>query len=444
VSEERQRVLRMLKEGKVTVEEVEALLDALGETGGEPVSGQAPGASGGEAPREPGGTESTGGSSGAASDRRGEFHRLLDDIMRAVDVEGIKESVRESLRRSRVDVDRVKEEVLRATDRVREETWRTAREYRRHGWGRVSRTIEGLWGMTPSAGTWAAEADLGPGRRVVVQNIWGDVKVEGGPDDRLRATAVIRAWGRDEADAASLRTAISIAVEDDGAAHAIRVEPPAGGLPRRYRVDFSLQVPAGSALEISHAKGDVAVAGVTGDVDVEARHGDVVIDTGGAVRVDLMHGDVAVSGARGRVEIHTMHGDIRLARTAGTIVARSKHGDVALGAPAGPVEFDLETARGDLHAEVEEFATGVSSRMRAMHGDVSVRLRAQAGCRISARVTSGEIQAGQAFPDQQGRRTLSGVYGSGGASLDLSTMSGDISIDADPLDVPAGTNPRPA
>jgi hypothetical protein len=75
VSEERQRVLRMLKAGKVTVEEAEALLEALGESenqepAGRPAAGDvAAQAASGVPPADD-----------QPAGRRGEFRRLVDDL----------------------------------------------------------------------------------------------------------------------------------------------------------------------------------------------------------------------------------------------------------------------------------------------------------------------------------------------------------------------------
>lgn len=444
MSEERQRVLRMLKDGKVTVEEAEALLEALG-----------------EGPRGPDVGE-------RAADQRGDFQRMVDDIMKAVDVDGIMESVRESLRRSKSDVGRVKDDVLRATERVRDESRRAAREFRRYAWGHhISRAIEGLWGLTPVAGSWTHEADLAPSRRLAVHNVWGDARLRAGPDGRIRVAAVTRAWGRDEEEARHLLDAVTITATDEGAGLVIRVSPPAGEFHRRFRVDFDVQVPNGVTVELAQARGDVAAAGLggalavraasgdvsvrehrgsvqielakgdvtvhqaAGDVRITSKHGDVTLATiGGGATVHLMHGDIEASGVKGAVDLHTMHGDVEVEAAAGRVRGSSKKGDLELKRPAGPVSFELETAHGDISVEVDRFQPGSASRMSTMSGDLAARLGDQAHCRISASVTSGEIQAGVNLTDlRRNRRSLEGVLGSANASLEMSTISGDISVE---------------
>jgi hypothetical protein len=477
----------MLKEGKVTVEEAEALLEALGEADLKDPAGAADRASGPEEPfTQPSAAAGSGSETGRPGEPpqepHGEFHRMLDDIMRAVDVDGIMESVRASLRRSGVEMGRVKDEMRRARDRVREETRRAAREYRRYGWGRISRTIEGLWGLTPAAGAWAHEAVLAPGHRLAVHNIWGDIKVRPSEDPRLRASAVIRAWGRDDAEAAALRDAVRIVAEDGGAQTTIKVEPPAGELPRRFRVDFTVHVPAGVAVDIVQARGDVEVAGVGGDLAVRLASGDIAArDVRGALRVEgakgdiavshvsggvkiksthadvvlssvqgttsihVLHGDVGVSDVKGDLDVQTMHGDVRAAEVSGRITIGSKHGDLMVATAAGPAQVDAETARGDIAIDIARLAPGTTSRVAAMSGDITIRLGDEAHCRVAARVTAGTINVHAPMRDMQpGRRSVQGIYGSPAATLEASTVSGDVTIEGSHAGAQAETTPAEA
>ncbi len=490
MSEERQRVLQMLKAGKITVEEAEALLEALEaeQEAGSEGPGQQPAAAsterGAPAQSPTGPTPAVDAPAGTASsgeqppDRPKEVHQLIDDIIASVDVDGIVATVQESLRRSRVDVHRIKDEVRRAAYRAREESRRAAREYRRHRFGRrgfgmsISRAIEGLWGLSDASGTWSHEADLGAGRSLSIGNIWGDVKLEPSPDGRLHLEAATRAWGHDEAEARSHRDQIRITAADEGSAYAVRVEPPAGNLPRRFRVDFDIKVPAGVSVAVSQAKGDIDAQGLTGtltisvasgdvtvrgqggsvrvesaksdvtleriggDARVSSKHGDVVLaDVGGRAEVSLFNGDITATRIKGDVDLRTLHGDVELQEAAGRIVAHTKSGDLSLAQPAGPVVLDLQTASGDVEVEIGQLSAGASSTISTMSGDVAVRLGEGARCRITARVTSGDIRADAPLVNvQQSRQSLQGVVGSPDATLDLSTVSGDISINAQRVD----------
>ena len=473
MSEERQRVLRMLKEGKVTIEEAETLLEALDDEGldrdtadshvGRPAADAGGPAASDEDRARAGEPEPQ---SGRGPNARGEFQRLIDDIMSNVNVEGIRESVRESLRRSRADVDRVKDEVRRTTHRVREEARRAAREHR-HGFHvRLSRAIEGLWGLSDSSGTWSHDESLVSGRTLILRNVWGDVRFSASADGTMRATARIRAWGRDGAEAEATRNAILITTTDEGDAHVITVSTPDWNILRRFRADFEIQVPAGVRVQVRQARGDVHATGlgadvdvqthsgdvsvrdltgsvtaetshgdftavqISGDVHVQSRHGDVALTSiGGRADGQLVHGDIHAHGVDGDVSFRTMHGDVRLDHVGGRVVADSKRGDVALENPTRPLALHLQTVSGDLSVDVGEFVDGSSSVLHTVSGDITMRLGARTRCILRARVTSGDIDVeGISGTSAPARRSIEAVVGAPDAVVQLSAVSGDIAV----------------
>ncbi|MDI6771506.1 MAG: DUF4097 family beta strand repeat-containing protein [bacterium] len=400
MDEERQRVLRMLKAGRITVEEAEALLEALGEEQVGPAAST--------------GTPDAGTPAARPADaRRDDLQGLIDEIMASIDVEGIVstvrasvDTVRESLRRSKVDVHRIRGDVRRA-----------AREARRRGIRfRITEAIEGLWGMVGAAGAWSHDAVLEAGQRVTVHNLWGDTRLSASTDGHVHARASIRAWGRDDAEAAATRDRVRITAGSEGQGFAIRAEPRGTGTPRRVRVDFDLAVPPGISVAVTQTKGDLQASEIEGHLTAH-----------------LMSGDIAVAGARGILELRTLRGDIVIEAAGGQISAHSKSGDLVLRRPTAAVALDLSTVSGDVEAEVGQFVAGSISRLATVSGDLTTRLGPRAGCRVNARVASGEIRTGEGLDEvQRGQRSLQGVHGSSDATLDLSTMSGDILIVAVP------------
>ncbi|MGQ0568592.1 MAG: DUF4097 family beta strand repeat-containing protein, partial [Armatimonadota bacterium] len=477
MSEEQQRVVRMLKAGRVTVEEAEALLEALGEEQEEKVRPPETAAvqdAAGASARAEAGPAPTAPPEEPVTERRRDFHRMIDDILTSVDVDGIMETMRESLHRSKVDVDRLKDEVWRAAKSARDEGRRAAHEYRRRGFGmRVSRAIEGLWGLTDAEGTWAYDGELAAGQTLSIYNVWGDVTLSLSQDSQVHVHAATRAWGRDGVEAAALRDDIRITAVDEGRTFAIRVESRLGDLPRRFRADFTVSVPAGVGVEVVQAKGDVSATGlsgpltfpvvkgditvrdhtgavhvdtakgdvnierVTGDVRVRSKHGDITLaDIDGRAEVSVLSGDISAANVKEAVDLRTLRGDVAMEGLAGRIVASSKNGDLSLKHPAGAVSLEFQTARGDVVGEVEQFVAGSTSVMSTMSGDVSIRLGEDTRCRLSARVTAGDIQInGSVQETQRSRRSLEGVIGGADASLELSTVSGDVVIDARRVDL---------
>jgi DUF4097 and DUF4098 domain-containing protein YvlB len=110
-------------------------------------------------------------------------------------------------------------------------------------------------------------------------------------------------------------------------------------------------------------------------------------------------------------------------------VADSKRGDVALENPTRPLALHLQTTSGDVSVEVGEFVAGSTSVLHTVSGDITMRLGARTRCIVRARVTSGDIDLeGLSGQDGPTRRSIEAVVGAPDSVVELSAVSGDISV----------------
>jgi DUF4097 and DUF4098 domain-containing protein YvlB/polyhydroxyalkanoate synthesis regulator phasin len=413
MDEEREMVLRMLKEGKITVEEADALLQELTE--------QRPEDEGSAAPPPPGQAEIPG--------VREELRTVFQDLM-------------ESMPR----------------DVVRE--LKHAREAFRPGFFHVIRSLRGL--AEGRAATTAEEA-MGEGDQVLLSNAWGDVALGVSPDERLRVRAVKRVWAETAEDAQREAEALPVEVRRQEATIEINVPRPVRRH-QRSRVDFHLSVPAGVGVRLDVAKGDVEaeglrgkldlriargdvkiraqdgptaldvisgdlqVAAVRGDVRLDVRSGDIAVrDLAGSLRGRIIHGDVAISEA-GEVSLDIVHGDVALTQARGDVDIETKSGDVALaGVRAG--EARVRTLSGDVEISVEELGEGAAVHVETMSGDITAGLPAAAHATIEASTRTGSVQSRLPLRETSSdRRSVRGVLNEPGATVRLSAVSGDIEI----------------
>jgi len=411
MDDEREMVLRMLKEGKITVEEADALLQELAEQSDE---------EGAAAPPLPG---------SPGPDVRQELRSVFQELLEAIP----KDVVREL---------------------------KQAGEALRPGFFQV---VRGLRGLTEGRAETTAEEVMRPGEQLVLRNAWGDAALTVSPDDRLRMRAVKRVWIAEPDAAAAQREAeaLSVEVRRHGSSIEITVQRPM--LPhRRSRVDFELAIPAGVDARADVAKGDVTADGLRGKIDLRVASGDVKIRTqqGGAnldvisgdvqlnavrgdVRLDVRSGDVAarqVDGAlRGRVingdialngvgdlTLDVVHGDVAADGIAGTVRVETKSGDVAL---AGVVrDARARTLAGDVGLSVDELTDGMLD-VETVSGDIEVSLPASARATIEAATRSGAIHSSLPLQQTAGdRRSLRGILNGPGATVRLAAMSGDIEL----------------
>lgn len=402
MNEEREMVLRMLKEGKISVEEADALLQALAEESETPAPAAEPGA----------------GAEGPGVDIRVELGDLVRELT-------------ESIPKEVIHLERLKD----------------LGEFRRHfkfGWRGI---VSALQGLGEGQAEESSELPMVSGERLELRNAWGDIRLSRSQDDRLRVKARKRVWAATAADATREAEALSVQPRREGSTVYLGVRRVEG----RVRVDMDVLVPDGVAVVLDVAKGDVRVEGLHGQVEVHVARGDVTLrDVDGDVHLDVKSGDIVAGVVRGKVSGRVLNGDVD-ATECGGVTLDIVNGDVSLRQVAGDV--DIEAKNGDIEVESVQ---GRSIRARAlsgdvqvtvpilpdggaingetMSGDVEIRLPSDARATIDAATMSGEINCMLPLQDRAAdrgtlrRRTLRGVLNGPGAVITLRTASGDIEI----------------
>lgn len=402
MNEEREMVLRMLKEGKISVEEADALLQALAEESETPAPAAEPGA----------------GAEGPGVDIRVELGDLVRELT-------------ESIPKEVIHLERLKD----------------LGEFRRHfkfGWRGI---VSALQGLGEGQAEESSELPMVSGERLELRNAWGDIRLSRSQDDRLRVKARKRVWAATAADATREAEALSVQPRREGSTVYLGVRRVEG----RVRVDMAVLVPDGVAVVLDVAKGDVRVEGLHGRVEVHVARGDVTLrDVDGDVHLDVKSGDIVAGVVRGKVSGRVLNGDVD-ATECGGVTLDIVNGDVSLRQVAGDV--DIEAKNGDIEVESVQ---GRSIRARAlsgdvqvtvpilpdggaingetMSGDVEIRLPSDARATIDAATMSGEINCMLPLQDRAAdrgtlrRRTLRGVLNGPGAVITLRTASGDIEI----------------
>lgn len=129
----------------------------------------------------------------------------------------------------------------------------------------------------------------------------------------------------------------------------------------RCRVEYRLEVPAATAITLRTTSGDVAIQGVTGEIDARTETGDVELS-------DLRSGTVTVTTTTGDVEA-------RLAQPAEEIVADTETGDVDLVLPDFPYRVEVGSRTGDKDVAVDE-SSGADHEIRVSSKTGDLRVEA--------------------------------------------------------------------
>jgi phage baseplate assembly protein gpV len=121
-------------------------------------------------------------------------------------------------------------------------------------------------------------------------------------------------------------------------------------VPRDARVDLTVTVPKGLAVEIDDGSGELAVSGVAGDVRIKDGSGSIEVrDIGGSLWIDDGSGEIEVDGVQGNVEIidgsgetdvRNVAGDLSIDDGSGGTTLRKIGGSVTVEDGSGSLEID--------------------------------------------------------------------------------------------------------
>ncbi|MFD9392313.1 DUF4097 family beta strand repeat-containing protein [Streptomyces sp. NPDC060000] len=143
-------------------------------------------------------------------------------------------------------------------------------------------------------------------------------------------------------------------------------------------VEVTVQLPAGSSVEVKAAAAEFRGVGRLGDVAFDGAQGSVKLDEAASARLVLLAGDVSLGRLGGSAEISTQKGDIRIAEAMrGTLELRTEAGAISVGAARGvSASLDAGTAYGRIDNALQNTdgaATGLNIRATTAFGDITAR-----------------------------------------------------------------------
>lgn len=164
-------------------------------------------------------------------------------------------------------------------------------------------------------------------------------------------------------------------------------------------------------VELFSSSGDITAEHVTKGITAQSSSGSISLDSvGGSIRAQSSSGDIDISGVAGDLDVRSTSGEIDVedARTTG-LQMQSSSGDISYtGALKG------------------------ANRIQTSSGEVELQLPEDSGFVLEAKTGSGEIKNDfDVMGGAQSERALRGTIGDGSAKLDISTGSGDISLNQD-------------
>ena len=267
----------------------------------------------------------------------------------------------------------------------------------------TSGDLRTLGARTPYTETVTLTQPIGPNDTFRVGNVSGRTEIRPGPTGQVRVEATKHLWAGDQALDVHLVPAGSVVTLD-------ATRDPARSFGNAPYVDYVVEVPAGVRIEANAVSGAIEIRGVDGPVQAVTTSGGIVLaDLGGPATARSTSGALRIEDVRGELRAQTISGVIR-----------------STGADS-PREFATTSGRIDVTGRFAGPAT-----VRSISGGVTIRFAAGSAARIEATTMSGDLRVTDlALADQrEERHGLSGTVGAGGATVQVSTTSGDVTLTA--------------
>jgi DUF4097 and DUF4098 domain-containing protein YvlB len=252
---------------------------------------------------------------------------------------------------------------------------------------------------------------------VSIENMAGSVKVTGWDKAEVHVKGTVGSGGELSFDAGGKRTHIEIESDHN---------------PMGVKSDLEVFVPQASSVEIEGFHATISVAGVTGMVTAETVNGSIT-QSGASKQVELqsVNGDIQVTKASGRIQAEAVNGSVVLRDASGDVEASTVNGKLQV--IGGSFErVQIEAVAGSVRFEAALASRGTLS-IETVSGPVELLLPASVSADFQLSSFSGRISnelgpAAEKRSKWTPQTELSFSTGSGGARINVETLSGAIDI----------------
>lgn len=166
-------------------------------------------------------------------------------------------------------------------------------------------------------------------------------------------------------------------------------------------------------------KGQLSLRGTSSDVGLKDMEGELEIEcTSGSVLVEDLKGSLESSQTSGDLEVRGLNGNLSASNTSGDIWLEQSQGSL-----------NLNTTSGDIEARIQ-ILPGKYYHFETISGDINLFVPKEVQADLEIETTSGEISLNIPMVLKEvSRQAISGTLGSGGAKMEINTVSGDITIE---------------
>ncbi len=284
--------------------------------------------------------------------------------------------------------------------------------------------------------------ETGPEARLSLNFVSGDLTIVSSEDDRVVIEAAKRVHAVSMEEAQLVADHIEIKIKHDKnkvdvTANYLRMRNRGqsfwskvlgtGGEDSFGEVNWTIRVPADCHIHIVNTSGSMEIGNIRGDLDIRSSAADIVLssiegavnieNSAGVTRGELLFGPVTIRQAQGEIDLNFIEGDIKVKSSIAGIAIRQDRGALDLTTSSGNV--DIQT---NLDSSREYFVQTESGNIR-----LSIPETSSGDLRIDSK--TGEIRTDIPIAiKSMTHKQVEGVFGFGGVKINLTSISGDVTV----------------
>ena len=190
-------------------------------------------------------------------------------------------------------------------------------------------------------------------------------------------------------------------------------------------------------IELAVIEGEILSSATSGNIQARDLRGKISLEgTSSDMQVKNLEGDLSIDCTSGTVNIEEFKGSLKSSQTSGDLEGRGLKGDISVTTTSGDVSIeqtegglDLNSTSGNIEAKTL-LSDSKNYYLKTTSGEVYLSISKGAQADLKLETTSGEISLNLPMVLKTASRySLSGKLGSGGAKIEIETVSGDINIE---------------
>jgi DUF4097 and DUF4098 domain-containing protein YvlB len=282
--------------------------------------------------------------------------------------------------------------------------------------------------------------------RLELSNTSGTVSISGSVDGKVYVHADIRASGMSAGDSRQRLDEIVSNPPIEQRSDTIRIGKDLPGV-RNLTISYTIEVPRDTEVVTTVVSGSQTVHDVRGPVKAEATSGSIRVehvtrsaqlstvsgsiaadDIGDDLRASSTSGTVTISNIKGDVEVRSVSGSAQVAKPTGRVEANTSNGAINIQGATNDVK--ARSTSGGVTVQGNPAAASHWD-LRTVSGRVQVVVPPAANFRLSAEAVSGQIKTDIPIViEEQSKHSLRAHAGTGGARVEVHTVSGEIRVRA--------------